>query len=84
MGRYRVIGRRQVLGFDPGTEFEADLDDVQEERLIVAGHLASLNQPRETWTPPFSEPEIEQVEEDELTERDEIARQGGHVEEQPS
>lgn len=45
MPLYRVIGRNAVLGFQPGVEFDMDLDIVQEDRLVAGGHLQLLAEP---------------------------------------
>jgi hypothetical protein len=42
MQRYQVTGPRVVLDHQPGEVFEADLDPVQAQRLIAAGHLTPL------------------------------------------
>lgn len=42
MARYRVSGSQRVLGHEPGSRFEADLDPAHETRLIGAGHLTRL------------------------------------------
>ena len=46
MPRYRVVGTHEVLGHAPGESFEADLDPVQERRLIAGGHIARVGRPR--------------------------------------
>ena len=91
MDLYRVTARRTVLGFDPGTEFEADLDPVQEGRLLAGGHLVKLADGETTWNGQPFEPELRDVvvdidehEELEDTARDDLERQGGRVEELPS
>lgn len=42
MPRYRVVGNNEVLGHEPGESFEADLDAVQERRLIAGGHIVRV------------------------------------------
>lgn len=42
MPRYRVVGNNEVLGREPGESFEADLDAVQEARLLAGGHIARV------------------------------------------
>lgn len=37
--RYRVTAPTAVLDTEPGKTFEAELDPIQEERLLVGGHL---------------------------------------------
>ena len=65
MDLYRVTARRQVLGFHPGTEFEADLDPVQEGRLLAGGHLVKLSADAETtWNGAPFEPELRDVDVD--------------------
>lgn len=39
MKRYRVLSKHAVLGHETGAEFEAELDAVQEARLLAGGHL---------------------------------------------
>lgn len=39
MGRYRVTAKSRVLGHEPDTTFEADLDPNQERRLLESGAL---------------------------------------------
>lgn len=37
--RYRVVGIHAVLGYQPGTQFTASLDPVQETQLIAGGAI---------------------------------------------
>lgn len=39
MTRYRVCGTNRVFGHAPGTKFDAELSDIQEERLVAGGHI---------------------------------------------
>lgn len=40
MTKYVVAGSHKVFGHEPGTEFEADLTEFDEARLIKGGALA--------------------------------------------
>lgn len=42
MGRYEVTGRNQVFGHNPGDRFDADIPEVQEQRLVQGGHIRRL------------------------------------------
>ena len=44
MKSYRVSGANPVLGHAPGEEFEAELDEVMEQRLLDCGALALADQ----------------------------------------
>lgn len=37
--RYKNIGQHQDQGAEPGEEFEADLTEAQERRMIAAGRI---------------------------------------------
>ena len=39
MQKYRVTGGRTILGHEPGSEFEADLNKAHEERLLKNGFI---------------------------------------------
>jgi len=39
MPTYRVIGGKKILGHKPAEEFEADLPEDQERRLMALGHI---------------------------------------------
>lgn len=56
MTLYRVLGRRRVLDHAPGSEFHADLDPIQESRLIRGNHLAIVG---ESNAGDVDEPELE-------------------------
>jgi len=43
MPRYRVASKHRVLGHEPGEEFEAEIDSVQEARLLAGGHLEPVS-----------------------------------------
>lgn len=71
MGRYKMIGRpllpfRVLEGRVSGEEFEADLDELTESRLVGAGALAVLPEKRQA-------PKVEAKQEREQT-RSEPAR----------
>jgi hypothetical protein len=61
---YRNIGGRTVLKHKPGEEFDADIPESQEARLIKLGHLEIVNE--EEPAPIWSAPEPEQEEEKEV------------------
>jgi hypothetical protein len=42
LGRYRVVGNRAFRGHEPGTVFEAVLDERQEARAIARGTIDLL------------------------------------------
>lgn len=42
MKRYIVTGEHPVLGHLPGVEFSARIDDEQEQQLIAAGALGTV------------------------------------------
>jgi hypothetical protein len=39
MPRYKNTAKTRVLGYEPGEEFDIDLDEVQERRLLEGGHI---------------------------------------------
>jgi hypothetical protein len=45
MTTYRVTSKHRVLGHEPGTVFEDELDPVQEARLLAGGALAVSDEP---------------------------------------
>lgn len=45
MAKYRVLGNREVLGHAHGEEFDADISDTQEERLVAGGHIERVAAP---------------------------------------
>jgi hypothetical protein len=42
MRKYKVIGSFAVFGNEPGEDFEAELDEFDETRLIEGGHIAAV------------------------------------------
>ena len=42
MPKYEVIGSFAVFGNQPGEEFDAELDEFDEDRLISGGHIAAV------------------------------------------
>ena len=39
MPKYKVVGSFAVFGNQPGEEFDAELDEFDETRLIEGGHI---------------------------------------------
>ena len=50
-GVYRVTGRRQYRGHDPGTTFEAALDRAAEQRAVARGDIELLERVTPDLTP---------------------------------
>jgi hypothetical protein len=42
MPKYKVVGPFAVFGNESGKEFEADLDEFDETRLIQGGHIVAV------------------------------------------
>ena len=51
--RYQVTGIQPVLDHEPGSIFEADLEPVQEARLLASGALIRLAVESPDWPPPL-------------------------------
>ncbi len=51
MQRYEVTAPSRVLGHEPGTEFEADIPDAQEKRLLGRGALRRVDTDAATVDP---------------------------------
>lgn len=51
--RYQVTGIQPVLDHQPGEVFEADIDPVQEQRLVASGALRRIEMPDPVYPPPL-------------------------------
>ena len=43
MPKYEVVGQFDVFGHEPGSTFEAELDEFDETRLIEGGHIVVVD-----------------------------------------
>ena len=43
MPKYEVVGQFDVFGHEPGSTFEAELDEFDETRLVEGGHIVVVD-----------------------------------------